>query len=113
MGSLVLVRAEMLRAGVASMSSWAPRRWLVAALAAAAAALVTGVPTGIIDTSFYTRMTPVTWWDYPFWILASVLVGLTAATYVRQDRFVAPPTSERTGRTVVGTLLSGSIACRA
>ena len=73
------------RTAVESMTSWPLRRWLVATVAAAVAALAIGVPTGIVETSFYTRMTPVTWWNYPVWAISAVLVGLTTATYVRVD----------------------------
>jgi hypothetical protein len=92
------------RLRVASLRTWSLRRWLVAVSAAVAAALIIGVPTGVVETSFYTRMTPVRWWDYPVWVISAVLVGLTAATYVRMG-----PTSsgrDRGGRTLGGTLLS-------
>jgi len=69
------------------------------------AALAMGVPTGIVRTSFYTRMTPVTWWDYPVWAVSAVLVGLTAATYVRV-RGAAPAGVDRSRRTIGATLLS-------
>lgn len=57
---------------------WPRRRWLVAALLGLAAALGMGVPTGIIETSVYTRMIPVTWWDHPVWAASAALLGLTA-----------------------------------
>ena len=65
------------------IASWSPRRWVVGAAAAAAFALVTGIPTDVVPTSLYRRMTPVTWWDYPMWAASAVLVGFIAATYVR------------------------------
>ncbi len=65
------------------MRQWPARRWVAAVLAAAVALLVVGVPTGIIRTDFYTRMTAVTWWDYPIWAASGVLTGLVVATYVR------------------------------
>lgn len=46
--------------------------------------VVSGVPTDIVDTSLFTRMTPVVWWNYPFWVAGAVLVGLLAATYVAE-----------------------------
>ncbi len=94
------------RQGLASMRSWPARRWAVAALAALGTALVTGVPTGIVETSFYTRMTPVTWWDYPFWTLTVVLVGLTAATYVQIEPAPLPDVPDRARRAAGATLLS-------
>jgi hypothetical protein len=46
------------------------------------AGLLIGVPTDIIDTPFFTRMTPVRWWDYPFWVSSSLLTGAVLASYV-------------------------------
>lgn len=65
------------------MRTWPLRRWLVAAAVTVLAALVIGVPTGVIPTPFYTRMTPVLWWNYPVWAISSVLEGLLVATYMR------------------------------
>lgn len=68
---------------VGSMRSWTLLRWVTTAIASLAAALVIGVPTGIVRTPFYTRMTPVLWWNYPIWVASSLLAGLVVATYVR------------------------------
>ncbi len=46
-------------------------------------ALIVGIPTGVIPTSFYTRMTPVQWWNYPILAATVLLTGLAIATYVR------------------------------
>ena len=86
--------------------AWPARRWLVAAVVGAGAALVMGVPTGIVETRFYTRMTPVTWWDYPVWATSAILVGLTAATYVRLGALGAATAPDKTRRAVGATLLS-------
>lgn len=61
---------------------WGVRRYLAAAIAGIIWLVVSGVPTDIVDTALFTRMTPVVWWNYPFWIGGAVLVGLLAATYV-------------------------------
>ncbi|MGY0499400.1 hypothetical protein ACWZHB_13030 [Nocardia sp. FBN12] len=66
-----------------TISQWPIQRWLVAFGAGAVVAAVVGIPTGVISTPFYARMTPVLWWNYPIWILTAVLSGLVAATYVR------------------------------
>lgn len=95
-----------LTAGFASIAGWPARRWVVAVAAAACAALLTGVPTGIVQTTFYTRMTPVTWWDYPVWAISSVLVGLTAATYIRGRSNVVSTAPDQKPRTVGYTVLS-------
>ena len=80
------------------------RRVAVGVLAAVVVALLIGIPTGILETSWYTRMTPVLWWNYPVWVLSSVLTGALAATYVR-DASVPVPASEG-GKTFAGTMLS-------
>jgi hypothetical protein len=77
---------------------------VVAVVAAIIAAMVIGIPTGVVPSPFYRRMTPVTWWDYPIWAASSVLVGLTAATYVRVGG--APASMSQGGRAAGATLLS-------
>jgi hypothetical protein len=67
-----------------ALRAWPARRWPLAALVAVAGAAVLGVPTGVIPTPFYTRMTPVLWWNYPVLGASAILLGLTAATYVRR-----------------------------
>lgn len=66
----------------AAIRYWGPRHYAVAASAAALWAILSGTPTDIVDTPLFVRMTPVVWWDYPFWVAGAVLVGLLAATYV-------------------------------
>lgn len=92
--------------GLASVAGWPMRRWLVAVLAASLAALLMGIPTGVVPTSFYTRMTPVTWWDYPIWAASSALLGLIAATYVRAPDIAAASLPDRAKRSVGAMLLS-------
>jgi hypothetical protein len=64
------------------LATWPARRWAATLIAGVAVALAIGIPTGVVPTSLYHRMTPVTWWDYPVWAATAVLAGLTAATYV-------------------------------
>lgn len=94
------------RLGLTALTWWPVRRWLVAAIVTIVAALAMGVPTGIVETSFYTRMTPVLWWNYPIWAVSAVLVGLTAATYVRAPGAEDRRSPDRAGRTVGATVLS-------
>jgi len=104
---------EEIRLGLATLTGWPLRRWLVALLAGVTFAVVSGVPTGILSTSLYTRMTPVTWWDYPVWAFSAVFVGLTAATYVRMGVMQQAPTRTRRtmGAAVVSTLAVGCPVC--
>jgi hypothetical protein len=78
--------ASQLAAARGQLALWPPRRWFAAALATIATAAAMGIPTGVIRTSFYTRMTPVTWWDYPVWAVSALTIGLLAATYVAVGR---------------------------
>ena len=93
-----------IRRRIASFRMWGFQRWLTASIATTAAALLVGVPTGIIETDLYTRMTPVRWWDYPVWALSAVLVGLTVATYVRIGD--VPPARDGAGRGLTATILA-------
>lgn len=80
------------------------RRIAVGALAALVVAVLIGVPTGIIHTSWYDRMTPVLWWNYPVWVVSSLLTGALAATYVRDPDIPVP--DDQGGKTFVGSVLS-------
>lgn len=80
------------------------RRMIVGVGAGLLVAVVIGVPTGIIQTPWYHRMTPVLWWNYPVWMVSSVLVGALAATYVRSS--ARPLSATEGGQTCVGTVLS-------
>lgn len=79
-------------------------RMSVGALTALVVALVIGIPTGIIETPFYTRMTPVLWWNYPVWATSAALTGALAATYVRQPAATAQETQG--AKTFLGNMLA-------
>ena len=61
---------------------WPRRRVAAAGLATVTFALAVGVPTGVVPTPLYTRMTPVLWWNYGVWAATAVLGGLVVATYI-------------------------------
>ena len=69
---------------------WPLRRIVAAGLATTVFALAVGVPTGLIPTPLYTRMTPVLWWNYVTWAVTAVLGGLVVATYIRRPHDGAP-----------------------
>lgn len=77
-GMLYAVAVEVLT----GIRGWSLRRYAVATSIALVWALLSGTPTDIVDTPLFIRMTPVVWWDYPFWAVGTVLIGLLAATYV-------------------------------
>ncbi len=80
------------------------RRMVVGTVVAVVVALAIGIPTGIVETPWYTRMTPVLWWNYPVWALSAVMTGALAATYVRNPAVPVPPTQG--GKTLLGSMLS-------
>ncbi len=80
------------------------RRIAVGGPAVVVTALVIGIPTGIIQTSWYHRMTPVLWWNYPVWVTSAILTGVLIATYVRDPAIPVPATQG--GKTFLGSMLS-------
>ena len=88
------------------MREWPARRWAAAALVAVVAGLLMGIPTGVIRSSLYHRMTPVQWWNYPVWAISAVLIGLTGATYFVR-RGMRPSAAPLTG----GILSTFAIGC--
>lgn len=69
-------------AALQGVRDWAPRRWVTATLVATAYLVVVAVPTDLIDTPWFTRDVPPTWWAWPSLAVSAVLVGLLTATYV-------------------------------
>ena len=94
-----------------SLRSWTANRWLVVGAATALASLAMGIPTGVVHTSLYRRMTPVTWWDYPVWATSAVLVGLLAATYVRTRPVLPGGGGRALGGGMLATLAIGCPIC--
>jgi len=58
-----------------------PKGWIVAAIGAIVAFVALGVPTAMIDTSYFIRMIPVRAEDYVIWIGSSILLGLVLGTF--------------------------------
>lgn len=86
---------------VGQLSTFTRRQWVAAAAGALATALVTGLPTDIVPNSFYRRMTPILWWNYPVWAVTALLAGLVLATYVRRA-----PSGPVAGASVGGGVMS-------
>lgn len=55
------------------------RRWLLVFTAALVSAVAIGVPTDIFDTPWFTRMTPVRWWEPPVLGATAVLTAVWVA----------------------------------
>lgn len=87
------------------LQRWGARRYFVALAAGLGWLFLSGLPTEMFDTPLFTRMTPVVWWDYPFWAIGAVLVGLLTATYV-PDRAADQAGGSQRGKALSGGLLS-------
>lgn len=85
------------------MRSWSWHRWVAMLVGTLGSSLLIGIPTDIVPTPLYTRMTPVLWWNYPVWAVSSILSGLILATYVRRQPGVS---GSGAGRLTAGGLLS-------
>lgn len=94
--------------GLTLLIHWGSRRWMIAVGAALGAAALVGIPTGLISTPYYTRMTVALWWNYPVWIVSSLLAGITLATYYRPRGSVL---SRSRGLTTGGLLTAFAVGC--
>ena len=77
--------ARTLTLAAQGLRTWGPRQVLVAAGVSVAFGLLLGLATVLIPNPVFTREIPPVWWNYPVWILTSVLSGMLVATYVRRD----------------------------
>ena len=77
--------ARTLHAAVLGLRGWSARQYLAAGVFTVAFALLIGYPTVLIPNPVFAREIPVLAWNYPVWILTSVLAGMLAATYVRPE----------------------------
>lgn len=86
------------------LRSWPLRCWIAAAAVAVATVIVIGVPTDLIDTPFFARAVPPTWWAWPVLGSTAVLTGLLVGTYIGDPTPSTDPSSSRAGG--IGGLLS-------
>ena len=84
---------QTLTLAVQGLRMWGHHRVLVAAGVALAFGLLLGLATVLIPNPVFARDIPPVWWNYPVWILTSVLSGMLVATYVREDRGGAASTA--------------------
>ncbi|MHA7277777.1 hypothetical protein ACX80O_14830 [Arthrobacter sp. Hz1] len=89
---------------MAALGLWPRRRWLAAAGAAVITYVVIAVPTDLIDTPFFTREVPPTWWSFPVAGITAILTGLVVATYV--SRLSKPATEGNARSGAAGTMLA-------
>lgn len=65
--------------GAAAFRQTGSRFWVRAAAITVGVGLAIALPTVLIASRFFTRMTPVRWYDYVLWAVSSPLIGLTMA----------------------------------
>ncbi|MEU4266241.1 MULTISPECIES: hypothetical protein [Streptomyces] len=89
--------SRSVRGAMAALRGWTARRWAAAITGALATAAITGVPTAVVPTPWFSRSVPVQWWNYPAWAVTAALAGLVLATYVAAGPS-ARPTDSDSGR---------------
>lgn len=80
------------------MAYWNRRQWIIAGVASVLTALAIGIPTVLIPNPVFGREIEPVWWNYPVWIVTSVLAGMLLATYVRGSAPTDATTERRTSR---------------
>lgn len=87
---------------------WNRRQWLIALAGAVGSALLIGVATVLIPNPMFRRDIATVWWNYPVWIVTSILMGLLIATYARgeSDTLDARTEKRTTGFGMVGGALA-------
>ena len=70
-----------------------------------------GVPTAIIETPLFSRMTPNAWWDYVLWGVTSILCGLVLAAHRLPGAAACSVTRPTVGGGTLGFLAVGCPLC--
>ncbi|MFZ2504038.1 MAG: hypothetical protein WAW88_15365 [Nocardioides sp.] len=100
------------RGALAVLAAWPVRRWVTAAGAALAVALLVGLPTDLIPNPVFGRTIPPTTWSYPVLAVTALLSGLLIATYVRAPlaEVSAPEGADQRDPTSTRGLLGGALS---
>ena len=96
---------------VRDLLAWPLRRWIAAIAGALLSAALIGLPTALVPSSLFTRMTPVTWWSWPVWAASAVLAGLVLASYVRTGDGGGRGAGVGAGGGLLSTLAVGCPVC--
>lgn len=81
-----LTLAATLQLAWQGLRMWTPRQITAAVISSAAVAVMIGVATVLIPNPVFARDIDPVWWNYPIWILTSVLTGMLIATYIRPHK---------------------------
>jgi hypothetical protein len=96
---------------MSALRNWSGLRWLAAAGATILTTLAIGIPTDLIDTPLFSRMTPARWWDYPLWLVSAALAGLVLASYVRSAPVDSTAPTQTVGASVLSVFAVGCPVC--
>ncbi len=94
-----------------SLRAWPASRWWTAVAIAALTIVVVAVPTDLIDTGWFSREVPPTWWSWPTLLIVAVLSGLVTATYVAYPAAALPRRSESRWGILGGALSFFAVGC--
>ena len=65
---------------------WTRRQWIAAALGTIGFGLLVGLSTVLIPNNVFARDIATVAWNYPVWIITSILAGMLLATYVAPSK---------------------------
>lgn len=74
---------ETFRFAAQGLKQWGWRQYQVAGIVAVAVGLLIGIATVLIPNPWFARDIDPVWWNYPVWIITSVMTGMLFATYIR------------------------------
>ncbi len=115
--TLTAARLPAVRTAVTALRMWTSRQVAAAVLGSVGVGLVIGVSTVLVPNSVFGRDIPTVAWNYPVWVVSSVLAGMLLATYVRPQAGVATaaedPGGDRPARlgTLGGVLTWFAVGC--
>ncbi|MGN5239351.1 hypothetical protein [Rhodococcus sp. SJ-3] len=66
-----------------ALGMWGSRQAITAAVAAVVVGMLVGIATVLIPNPVFTREIPPVPWNYPVWVITSILTGILIATYIR------------------------------
>lgn len=98
-----------MRQGLQSLRGWSARQWATAVVAAMGFGVLVAIPTDLIDSPFFGREIPPTWWSWPALVTSAVLTGLLVATYVSPAQVEERRT--RRGGWIGGVLTFFAVGC--
>jgi hypothetical protein len=85
---------ESVTLGVRALGTWTPRQVISAIICSVFFGVLVGVATVLIPNPVFSREIAPVWWNYPVWVITSVITGMLVATYVRPRAGLELPTVE-------------------